>query len=104
MIKKYFALITLLFLAYPAFTQQRHYATLTGQETEQELIKIAANIVPTPRQLRWQELELTAFFHFGVNTFTGKEWGNGKEDPKIFDPKKLNAEQWVKTVKNAGYR
>ena len=44
------------------------------------IIRKAANVVPSPRQLRWQQLELTAFLHFGINTFTNKEWGDGKED------------------------
>ena len=83
---------------------QQNYAIIKPGETETEIIKKAANITPTPRQLRWQQLELTAFFHFGVNTFTNKEWGTGKEDPKIFNPTKLDAEQWVKVTKDAGFK
>lgn len=87
-----------------SFAQQTNYVTISATDTEQDIIRKAANVVPTPRQLRWQELELTAFFHFGVNTFTGKEWGTGKEDPKIFNPARLDAEQWVSTMKNAGFK
>lgn len=83
---------------------QQSYTTIQLGETQAEIIKKAANITPTPRQLRWQQLELTAFFHFGVNTFTGREWGDGKEDPKIFNPTKLDANQWVKTAKEAGFK
>ena len=86
------------------YAQKAHFVTISPTDSERDIIQKAANIVPTPRQLRWQELELTAFFHFGVNTFTGREWGTGKEDPKIFNPQKLNAEQWVKTVKDAGFK
>lgn len=59
---------------------------------------------PAPRQLAWQQLETTAFLHFTVNTFTDKEWGDGTESPAIFNPTKLNARQWIKTLKDAGFR
>ena len=90
----------------PAIAQQgtANYATVNQPATEADVVKTAASIVPTARQLRWQHLELTAFFHFGVNTFTDKEWGDGKEDPKIFNPVQLDAEQWIRTVKDAGFK
>ena len=47
--------------------------------TDQELIKI----VPSKRQLKYQETEFYAFFHFGMNTYTNREWGDGTEDPGI---------------------
>ena len=68
---------------------------------EQEYIVKAANVTPSARQLKWQETEFYAFAHFGVNTFTNREWGTGKEDPKIFNPIKMDAEQWVKAVVSA---
>ncbi|GAB3955625.1 hypothetical protein GCM10028805_43630 [Spirosoma harenae] len=59
---------------------------------------------PTVRQLAWQPLETTAFLHFTVNTFTDKEWGDGTESPAIFNPTKLDARQWIKALKEAGFK
>ena len=59
---------------------------------------------PAPRQLAWQERETIAFAHFGVNTFTDKEWGDGKEDPKIFNPTAFDARQWAKALKAGGIK
>jgi alpha-L-fucosidase len=59
---------------------------------------------PSPAQLRWQRDELALFHHFGVNTFTDREWGDGKEDPSIFAPSRLDARQWVRAGRTAGFR
>ena len=69
-----------------------------------EKIRAAAFIKPTKRQLEWQKLEFTAFFHFGINTFTNREWGYGNEDPELFQPSKLDCEQWAKTCKDSGIK
>jgi alpha-L-fucosidase len=59
--------------------------------------------VPHKRQILWNETEFYAFFHYGMNTFTGREWGNGDEDEKIYAPlAKPNPEQWITSVKAAG--
>jgi alpha-L-fucosidase len=59
--------------------------------------------LPTKQQVKWQDGELTLFLHFGVNTFTDREWGDGKEDEKIFNPTELDATQWAKAAKAGGF-
>lgn len=59
-------------------------------------------IIPAKRQLRHQRLEFYGFFHFSINTFTDKEWGDGSEDPWIFNPEQMDARQWAKIIKSAG--
>ena len=71
-----------------------------GIEEDIRLIKA----VPSKRQLTYEKMEFFCFIHFTVNTFTGSEWGDGKEDVSIFNPTELDARQWVKTAKDAGMK
>src|SRR5712671_2731501 len=59
---------------------------------------------PSPAQLAWQRDELAIFVHFGVNTFTDREWGDGSEDPAIFAPANLDARQWARAAQAGGAR
>lgn len=58
--------------------------------------------LPSNMQLQWHEKEFYLFIHFGPNTFTDKEWGEGNEDPSVFNPSSLDCEQWVRIAKKAG--
>jgi alpha-L-fucosidase len=60
--------------------------------------------VPSNRQLAWQNLGACAFVHFGPNTFTGREWGEGREEPQIFAPTQLDCRQWARAVKAGGLK
>ncbi len=84
--------------------QEKNYVTIDPGDKETDIIRKAATVVPSPRQFRWQQLELTAFLHFGINTFTNREWGDGKEDISRFNPTRLDAGQWVRVLKAAGFK
>jgi alpha-L-fucosidase len=68
------------------------------------IVQKAAHLAPTPRQMAWQREELTAFIHFGPDTYTGREIGLGTENPAIFAPKHLDTDQWIRELKSAGFR
>ena len=60
--------------------------------------------LPSQAQLAYLEDELAAFIHFGPNTFYDQEWGSGQEDPKRFNPTKLDAHEWVRILKETGFK
>ncbi|WP_295295293.1 alpha-L-fucosidase [uncultured Brachyspira sp.] len=70
----------------------------------EEKVKLAAKLSPSKKQLDWQKMELTAFIHYGMNTFTDRGWGDGTEKPSRFTPTKVDVNQWVTTLKNAGFK
>jgi len=74
-----------------------------GEILESKIQK-AARVIPERKQYEWQKLEMTAFVHFGINTFTGREWGDGTEKPELFNPTQFDANQWVKTLKDGGMK
>ena len=82
---------------------EKHVAFPTDATVEQK-IDMISRLVPTPQQLEWQQMEFTAFLHFGMNTFTGNEWGHGTDSPELFNPSELDCEQWVKALKDGGFK
>lgn len=59
-------------------------------------------VVPSSKQIAYQQMEVIGFIHFGMNTFTDREWGTGEEDPNVFNPSSLDPSQWVHAAKIAG--
>lgn len=73
-------------------------------ETSQDRIDLYTSIVPNERQLIVQDMKFYAFVHYTVNTFTGKEWGSGKESPSVFNPSNQDTDQWCRAIKSAGMK
>ncbi|SHJ37928.1 alpha-L-fucosidase [Arenibacter nanhaiticus] len=73
-------------------------------DTKDSIVLKAAHVVPTANQYEALKNEFIAFIHFGPNTFTRMEWGNGTEDPKIFDLQNLDTDQWCKAMRDAGMK
>ncbi|MCA8971713.1 MAG: alpha-L-fucosidase [Planctomycetes bacterium] len=78
--------------------------TLEGQDAADDLVARAATTLPHARQLAWHSDEFIAFVHFGPNTFTGREWGTGTEDPAIFAPTDLDTDSWCEAMVAAGMK
>lgn len=70
-------------------------------ETKEFLDKLTS-VVPTQKQIDFQNLEYYNFIHFGLNTFTKKEWGDGKADPQVFTVRDINTDKWVLQLKATG--
>ena len=87
-----------------SFLRSTTAALAVGRAAWQGALRPPSRPVPSSAQLAWQREELAMFLHFGVNTFTNREWGDGKEDPSIFAPNRLDARQWARTARAAGYR
>ena len=58
--------------------------------------------LPTKQQVDWLRMEWYAFVHFGLNTYTNKEWGYGNESPSLFNPQQFNAQKIADTFRDAG--
>lgn len=83
----------------PFYVKSVTFSTGTSLD---EKIRMAARVIPDSQQLAWQKLEMTAFIHFTVNTFTGLEWGDGDESPEVFNPTEFDAKQWARIISETG--
>ncbi len=101
---KFFSQLTLA-LTFPLACLGIEFSNLQKIEpgdTPEQIIEKAAHVVPTDRQQAYLKNEFIGFIHFGPNTFSGKEWGNGMEDPASFAPEVVDTDNWCKNMKAAG--
>jgi len=102
--------VLLLFLIYscnaPTGVEMKQESTIAIEltDTNETILKKATHVIPTPNQFEALKTEYMAFIHFGPNTFSKREWGNGKENPEIFNLQNLDTDQWCKTMKSAGMK
>jgi alpha-L-fucosidase len=75
---------------------------ISNGDSDAVIAEKAAKVLPRANQTDWMRLERTFFLHFGVNTFNEVEWGTGREEPSLFNPTALDANQWLGAVKNFG--
>lgn len=61
---------------------------------------------PSFSQMEWQDAELGVIFHFDISVATGNIRGDNQTrdtfDPKGYDPRALDTDQWVRAARDAG--
>ncbi|WP_427015783.1 alpha-L-fucosidase [Pseudarthrobacter sp. P1] len=88
----------------PPALDPANFIPVASTDSPRTILAKAALVRPTLPQLRWQEARQTAFVHFGINTFYDQEWGHGTEDPARFNPTDFDADSWVRTLRDNGFR
>lgn len=73
-----------------------------GYPVTDDEVKRYLSVKPSDIQLMWHEMKYYNFIHFGMNTFTNREWGDGTENPAVFNPTELDTDQWCAVLKDSG--
>jgi len=100
--KSLFAVLLVIVTFIQSGISQNNKVVIPHNLSLDSIANLAAHVVPSQRQIDWQELEMTAFVHFGLNTFYDREWGTKEYRADVFNPSALDTRQWAKTIKDAG--
>ncbi len=87
-----------------SINSNKNFVIIKPSDNVNTIIEKAANVTPSKRQYEWQKMEFTGFIHFGINTFDNVEWGKKTMDISKFNPSKIDVNQWVKVLKDAGMK
>lgn len=105
MLFRYLFTASILFIVFSCNSESEQYYIQTAEIPEdyshEEKVELSGRVLPHPRQIKWFEDEFFGFIHFGPNTFTGREWGTGFEEPDLFNPSNLDTGQWCKLINEA---
>lgn len=61
-------------------------------------------VKPTKAAQDFLDLKFGMFIHFGINTYTDQEWTDGTVPEKLFNPTKLDTDQWCRAAASAGMK
>ena len=73
-----------------------------GYDINSPEVERLISVTPSEVQMAIGDMEYYSFIHYGMNTFTGREWGDGNEDPAQFCPETVDTDQWVRVLKESG--
>ena len=73
-----------------------------GYEKDGAFVEKITSVVPSARQYEHIRRKYYNFIHFGLNTMTGQEWGDGTVSPAVFHPDQLDTDQWCEVMKATG--
>lgn len=79
------------------FDMKNNAYALNGDEVNRLIA-----VKPSKNQLAFSDMEYYSFIHYGMNTFTGNEWGDGTDDPSVFNPETVDTDQWARVLKESG--
>ena len=80
------------------------YAPIAGAVRESSPGKRGHQRLSVSKLQEWEELGYGMFLHYGISTFDGVEWSQGKTSASAYNPDRLDVDQWIQVARDAGMR